>query len=201
MVPTIPTMQAMQVLASSSVAAAAGSMIWLSFAVSPPITLVPERPAAVDASGNVSSLRKQTIETVSSAVADTFEHRWPDVPAVPHPDALDGLSDDLSTLPLAQDAPKLAQAEPPDLAAASQPEQGNPVMVLPKPRARPSDVCARSGLYRIDYTQNNHRYWRCLHRRGPLPLNAAKTESPAASAPLLSRILSGASSIFQPASQ
>ena len=127
MVPTIPAMQAMQVLASSSVAAAAGSMIWLSFAVSPPITLVPERPAPVDASGNVSSWRKQTIETVSAAVADTFEHRWHDIPAVPHPDSLDGLIDDLSTLPLAQDAPKLAQAEPPDLAAASQPEQENPV--------------------------------------------------------------------------
>ena len=118
-------MQAMQVLASSSVAAAAGSMIWLSFAVSPPITLVPERPAPMDASGNVSSLRKQTIETVSAAVADTFEHRWHDIPAVPHPDSLDGLIDDLSTLPLAQDAPKLAQAEPPDFAAASQPEQEN----------------------------------------------------------------------------
>jgi hypothetical protein len=45
MVPTIPTMQPMQLLSSSSVAAAAGSMIWLSFALSPPITLVPERPA------------------------------------------------------------------------------------------------------------------------------------------------------------
>ena len=79
MVSTILAMQARQALASSSVAAAAGSMIWLSFAVSPPITLVPERPAPVDASGNVSSLRKQTIETVSAAVADTFEHRWHDI--------------------------------------------------------------------------------------------------------------------------
>jgi hypothetical protein len=34
MVPTIPAMQAIQVLASSSVAAAAESMFWLSFAVS-----------------------------------------------------------------------------------------------------------------------------------------------------------------------
>jgi hypothetical protein len=200
MVLTTPAMQAMQVLASSSVAAAAGSMIWLSSAVSPPITLVPERPAVLDASGNVSSWRKQTIETVSAAVADTFEDRWHDIPAVPPPDSLDGLIDDLSTLPVAQDAPKLAQAEPPDLAATSPPEQENPVMVLPKPRARPSDVCARNGLYRIDYTQNNHRFWRCLHRRGPLPLNAAKTEPTTASAPLLSRILSGAGSIFQPAS-
>jgi hypothetical protein len=136
---------------------------------------------------------------VNAAVADTFEARWHDIPAVPHPDSLDGLIDDLSTLPLAQDAPKL-EAEPTDLAAASQPEREHPVMLLPKPRARPSDVCARYGLYRIDYTQNNHRYWRCLHRRGPLPLNAAKTESPATSVPLLSRILSGAGLIFQPAS-
>lgn len=193
--PTIPAMQAMQALASGSVAAAAGSMIWLSSAVSPPITLVPQRPAALDASGNISSWRKQTIETVSAAVADTFEHRWHEIPAVPDPGSLDG-----STLPLAQDTPKLAQAEPPDLAVASPPGQKDPVMVLPKPRARPSDVCARHGLYRIDYTQDNHRYWRCLHRRGPLPLHAAKTEAPAASAPLLSRILSGASSIFQPPS-
>lgn len=198
MVPTFPAMQAMQVLASSSVAAAAGSMIWLSFAVSPPITLMPERPSALDASGNVSSWRKQTIETVSAAVADTFEHRWHDIPAVSQPEALDGAIDDLSTLPLAQDAPKLAQAEPPDLAASSPREQESLVMVLPKPRARPSDVCARYGLYRIDYTQDHHRYWRCLHRRGPLPLHAAKTDTPAASAPLLSRFLSGASSIFQP---
>jgi|ERR1700741_3927476 hypothetical protein len=193
-------MQAMQVLASSSVAAAAGSMIWLSFAVSPPITLVPERQAPVDASGNVSSWKKQTIETVSAAVADTFEHRWHDIAAGPHPDSLDGLIDDLSE-PLAQDAPKLAQEESPDLAVASQSEQKDPVMVPPKPRARPSDVCARYGLYRIDYTQNNHRYWRCLHRRGPLPAHAAKTESPAAPAPLLSRIFSGAGLIFQPAAR
>jgi hypothetical protein len=192
-------MRAMQVLASSSVAAAAGSMIWLSFAVSPPLPLLPERPSPIDASGNVSSWKKQTIETVSAAVADTFEHRWHDIAAVPHPDSLDGLIDDLSALPLAQDAPKLAQAEPHDLAVASQSEQKDPVMVLPKPRARPSDVCARYGLYRVDYTQNNHRYWRCLHRRGPLPTHASKTESPAAPAPLLSRIFSGASLIFQPA--
>ena len=156
--------------------------------------------APVDASGNVSSWQKQIIETVSAAVADTFEHRWHDIPAVPHPDALDGLTDDPSMLPVAQDAPKLALAEPPDLAVASQPEQENPVMVLPKPRTRPSDVCARYGLYRVVYIQDNHRYWRCLHRRRPLPPHAAKTESPAASAPLLSRILSGASLIFQPAS-
>src|SRR5262249_58480088 len=110
-------MQAMQVLASSSVAAAAGSMIWLSFAVSPSVTLVPERPAPVDASGNVSSWRKQTIETMGAAVADTFEHRWHDIPAVPQPDSLDGLIDDLSMLPRAQDAPKVAQAKPPDVAA------------------------------------------------------------------------------------
>ncbi|HEX3339451.1 MAG TPA: hypothetical protein VHT68_09785 [Pseudolabrys sp.] len=193
-------MQAMQVLASSSVAAAAGSMIWLSFAVSPPITLVPGQSAAVDANGNVSSWKKQTVETVGAAVADTFEHRWHDIPAVPHPQSLDGPIDDLSTLPLAQDAPKLAQVELPDLAVAPQSEQENPVMVLPNPRARPSDVCARYGLYRVDYTRDHHRYWRCLHRRGPPPSHAAKADSPAASPPLLSRILSGASLIFQPAS-
>src|SRR5262245_46516818 len=200
MMPTIAAMQATQVLASSSVAVAAGSMIWLSFAVSPPLTVVPERPAPVDASGNVSSWRKQTVETVGAAVADTFDHRWHDIPAVPHPDSLDGLIDDLSTLPLAQDAPKLAEVEAADTAAASQPEQKNPVMALPQPRARPSDVCARYGLHRVDYTRDNHRYWRCLHRGAPLPLNAAKTESPATPPPLLSRLLTGVGSIFQPAS-
>src|SRR5262249_48125140 len=192
---------AMQVLASSSVAAAAGSMIWLSFVASPPLTVLPERPAPVDASGNVSSWKKQTIETVSVAVADTFEHRWHDIPAVPNPDSLDSPNDDVSTLPLAQDAPKLAEAEPPNLAMASPPEQESPVMAQLKPRARPSDVCARYGLHRVDYTRDNHRYWRCLHRGTSLPLNAAKTESSAAPPPLLSRFLSGVSSIFQPASQ
>src|SRR5262249_60668470 len=97
-------MQAMQVLASSSVAAAAGSMIWLSFALSPSITLVPERPAPVDASGNVSSWRKQTIETVSAAVADTFEHRWHDTPAVSYSDSLDGRTDGVPALPLVQES-------------------------------------------------------------------------------------------------
>src|SRR5215467_4385160 len=205
MVSTIPAMQAMQILASSSVAAAAGSMIWLSFAVSPSITVVPERPAPVDASGNVSSWRKQSIETVGTAVADTFEHRWHDIPAVPHPDSLDGQVDDLPTLPLAQDAPKLTKVEvkvePPDLVAASPPEQKNPVMAQPQPRARPSDVCARYGLHRVDYTRDNHRYWRCLHRGAPLPLNAAKAELPAAPPSLLSKLFSGVGSIFQPASQ
>ena len=182
-------MQAMQVLASGSVAAAAGSMIWLSFALSPSITLVPERPAPVDASGNVSSWRKQTIETVSAAVADTFEHRWHDIPAVSYSDSLDGRTDDLSALPVVQDAPKLTQAEPPVLAAASPPEQKDPVMVLPRPRARPSDVCARYGLYRVDYTRDHHRYWRCLHQQRPLPPQASREESPTTSPPLLSRIL------------
>ena len=189
MVPTIPAMQAMRVLASSSVAAAAGSMIWLSLAVSPSVTLVPERPAPVDASGNVSSWRKQTIETVGTAIADTFEHRWHDIPAVPHPHSLDGLVNDLSALPSVQDAPKLAQAEWPDPATSSQPEQKDPVMMLPRPRARPSDVCARYGLYRVDYTRDHHRYWRCLHQQRPLPPQTAKEESPTASTPLLSKIL------------
>lgn len=188
MMPTIPTMKAIQVLASGSVAAAAGSMIWLSSAVSPPITLAPGRPAPLDASGNVSSSQKQTIETVGAGFADTFELRWHDIPVLPHPDSLDGLIDDLSTLPLAPDAPKLAQAEPPDL-AASQPEHEDPVKVPPKPRVRPSDVCARYGLYRVDYTRDHHRYWRCLHQQRPLPPQAAKEESPTASTPLLSKIL------------
>jgi hypothetical protein len=203
MVPTLLAMRAMQILSSSSVAAAAGSMIWLSFALSPSITLLPERPAPVDASGNITP-QTPTTETMGAAVASPFEHRWhastSDIPEVRPHESLENGIDEISTLPVVLDAPKLAPTEQRDIAAASQLDERDPVkMLLPLPPTRPSDVCARYGLYRVDYTQNHHRYWRCLHPRRPLPPSPARDESPAASTPLLSRILSGAGLILRPA--
>jgi hypothetical protein len=84
----------------------------------------------------------------------------------PPRDPLEGLIGGLPMLPLAQDAPQMTQVEPHNLAAAPQPEQQESVTVVPQePPARPSDVCARHGLRRVDYTQNHHRYWRCADRR------------------------------------
>ena len=60
-------MQAIQLLASSGVMAAAGAMISLTFAVSPPLTLLPPRPVPADVNGNVISQ-----QTVSAATTDTF---------------------------------------------------------------------------------------------------------------------------------
>jgi hypothetical protein len=156
---TIPAMQAMRLLASSGVTMAAGAMISLSFAVSPPLTLVPPRPMPVDVNGNVTSQQQRAIETVGAAIDDTFERRWPAAtdyfPPLPAPprDLLEGLIGG-------------TQVEPHDFAAAPQPEQQESVKVaLNEPPARPSDVCARHGLRRVDYTQNRHRYWRCAGRR------------------------------------
>ncbi|MGB7619818.1 MAG: hypothetical protein WBM06_22920 [Pseudolabrys sp.] len=195
---TIQAMQAMQLLASSGVTMAAGAMVSLSFAVSPPITLLPPRPVPIDASGNVPSQQQRTSETMGAASADTFERRWQaatdDIPPMLVRDPLEGLIGGLPTLPLAQDAPRLAQVEPSrdllkgligglpmlplaqdaprvtqieprNLAAAQQPEhQESVTVVLQEPPAPRSDVCARHGLRRVDYKQNHHRYWRCADR-------------------------------------
>ena len=95
---------------------AAGAMVSLSFAVSPPITLLPPRPVPIDASGNVPSQQQRTSETMGAASADTFERRWQaatdDIPPMLVRDPLEGLIGGLPTLPLAQDAPRLAQIEP-----------------------------------------------------------------------------------------
>jgi hypothetical protein len=164
-------MQAMQLLASGGVTMAAGAMISLSFAISPSLTLVPPRPVQVETAGVV--------------IADTFERRWQaatdDIPQValePHDlaaapqseqqesaasprDPLAGLIGGLPMLPRAQDAP---QVEPHN--SAPQPGHQESVMVvLQEPPAQPSDVCARHGLRRVDYTQNHHRYWRCADQR------------------------------------
>jgi hypothetical protein len=197
---TIQVMQAMQVLASSGVTMAAGAMVSLSFAVSPPLTLLPPRPVPVDASGNVTPQQHRTSETVGAAIADNFERRWqaatddiPPMPQLPRDplegligglptlpleqvappvtqvepprDLLAGLIGGLPTLPLTQDVPQVKQVEPHNLAAAPEAEQQESVtMVLQEAPALPSDVCARHGLRRVEYTQDHHRYWRCDRR-------------------------------------
>jgi hypothetical protein len=161
-------MQVMRLLAMSGVTMAAGAMISLTLAVSPSLTLLPPLPVAVGASGTVASQQHQAIETVGAAITDTLQVADDDIPLIPAPkrDPLEGLIGGLLTLPLAQDAPQEMQVEPHGLVAAPQPEQTESVtMVLQEPPAQPSDVCARHGLRRADYTQNHHRYWRCANRR------------------------------------
>ena len=115
---TISAMQAMQLLASSGVATAAGAIISLSFAVSPPLTLLPPRSGPVDVNGNVASQQRRPIETVGAAIADNFERRWQaadDMPLmpVPHRDPLEGLIGG-------------TQIGPHDLAPSPQPDQQIP---------------------------------------------------------------------------
>ena len=156
----------------SGVTAAAGAMVSLWFAISPSLTLLPPLPVPVDASGTVTSQQHQTTETVGAAISDTFDDRpqagGVDIPPTPTPkrDPLEGLIGGVLTLPLAHAAPQVSQVEPHDLADAAQPEQQEPLkVVLNEPPARPTDVCARHGLRRVEYTQNHHRYWRCAGRR------------------------------------
>ena len=161
-------MQAEQLLASSGVAMAAGAMLSLSFAVSPPLKLVPQRPAPVDGSGNVTSQQHPNVETVGAPIADDFGRRWQtatdDLPPMVVRDALQGLTGGL--LPRAEDVLQVTQAEPHNLAAASEPEQQESFTEVPQASpTRPPDVCARQGLRRVTYMQNRHRYWRCSGRR------------------------------------
>ena len=151
---------------------AAGAMISLSFAVSPPLTLVPPLPVPNDVNGNIVSHQQQAIETVGSAAIDDRFARRPqtdsddDVSPMPAPrrDLLEGLVGGLLTPP--QDAPQETQAELHDVVAEEQPAQQESVTVVPRELpARVSDVCTRHGLRRIDYRQNHHRYWRCAYRR------------------------------------
>ena len=159
-------MRAMQLLASGGVTMAAGAMISLSFTVSPPLTLVPPHSEPLDVNGNVTTQRHRSSETVGAAIAGTFERRWQpadEAPLIPvsRRDPLEGLIGGLLTLPLAQDAPQLAQVEPLNFADAPQPGK----QALVAATLGPSDVCARHGLRRVDYTQNRHRYRRCAGRR------------------------------------
>ena len=107
---------AMQLLASSGVTMAAGAMISLSLAVSPPLTLLSPRPVPVDASGNVTPQQHRTNETAGAVIPDTFERCWqaatediaPMLVPVPLRDPLVGL---IGGLP--QDALQVTQVEPP----------------------------------------------------------------------------------------
>jgi len=188
---TILAMQAMKLLASSGVTAAAGAMISLTFAVSPPLTLVPPRQVAVDVNDNVISH-----QTVGAATTDTFgggTESTDDIPPTPiQPrEGSDGLSNDSPMLPVSQEEPqvtprrdplegligglmfvqdvppmKLVEQQEPVAAPQHGPEQQGPSTAMAQePAAQPSDVCARHGLRRVYYNQNNHRYWRCAGRR------------------------------------
>ena len=154
-------------LTSAGVGAAAGALIAFSFTMSPPLTLVPPRPS--DANGNP-SLHQNTEVVVAST--DEFDGRWhvavDDIPPMPASKVEDPLD-----LQVANSEPVLAMApsqEPQvkqdDFASVAKPSGERALaLVGPKPPTRPSDVCARNGLRRIEYTQNHHRYWRCLHRQ------------------------------------
>jgi len=186
---TIFPMQAMKLLASSGVMVAAGAMISLTFALSPPLTLLPPRQVAVDVNDNIISQ-----QTVGAATTDTFgasSESTDDIPSMPiQPrEGFDGLSGDTQMLPMPQEAPRttprrdplegliggllfvqdalpMKQVEQQEAAAAPQPEQQGPTTAMAQESpARSSDVCARHGLRRVYYTQNNHRYWRCAGRR------------------------------------
>jgi hypothetical protein len=152
-------------LTSAGVGAAAGVLIAFSFTMSPPLTLLPPRPS--DANGNP-SLHRNTEVVVASA--DEFDGHWQaaseDIPPIPTSNVKDPLDlQDTNRLPVMAMVPSQEpQAEPDDLASVAKPSKELPVaLVVPKPPVRPSDVCARNGLRRIDYTRNHHRYWRCLH--------------------------------------
>src|SRR5262249_2230540 len=187
---TILAMQAMKLLAASGVMAAAGAMISPTFGVPPPLTLVPPRQVAVDVNDNVISQ-----QTVGAATTDTFRggtESTDDIPPIPTQprEGFDGLSGDSQMLPMPQEAPqvtprrdllegliggllfvhapptKQVEQQEPAAAAQPQPEQQGPATAMAQvPPAQPSDVCARHGLRRVYYNQNNHRYWRCAGRR------------------------------------
>ncbi len=55
---------------------AAGAMMSFSFALSPPLTLLPSRSVPVDIYRNVIPQKHQTVETVGAGVADAFKRRW-----------------------------------------------------------------------------------------------------------------------------
>jgi len=145
-------MQPTQLLAASGVTVAAGAIISLSFALIPPLTLLPLRPSVVDANGNFPLQQKRPAETVSAAVPDTFERHWHTV------------TDNMPPMPMLRRAPLEGLTGGLVTQDTLQPEQRQSA-ALEITSARQSDVCTRHGLRRADYMQNNHRYWRCADRR------------------------------------
>jgi hypothetical protein len=182
------------ILTSAGVGAAAGALIAFSFAMSPPFTLLPPRPG--DANGNPPLHRSTKVVVASAgefdglwhaatkditpmptstvASADDFNGRWHEaingIPPMPASKSND--SPNLQDIPMpSMIAVQGSPTEPDKFEFVSKPQQDNPeAPVVVKPPARPSDVCARNGMYRIEYTQNRHRYWHCLHRNvRPVP--------------------------------
>jgi len=150
---------------------AAGAMISLSFALSPPLTLLPSRSVPVEIKRDVVPQKKQTAETVGAASADGFERRWqaaadaPLLPLRPSRDPLEGLIGGLPMEPFSEDPSPMMQAVALDRAVVPQADPQLVKVALQETPARRSDVCARYGKRRVDYTQNRHRYWRCVARR------------------------------------
>src|SRR5262249_22923779 len=97
---TVPAMQAMKLLASSGVMAAAGAIISLTVAVPPPLTLVRTGQVAGDVNNNVTSQ-----QTVGPAPTDTFgrgRESTDDIPPmrIQPREGFDGLSGDKQMLPM-----------------------------------------------------------------------------------------------------
>ena len=181
---TILPMQAMKLLASSGVMAAAGAMISLTFAVSPPFTLLPPRQVAVAVAVNDDGMSQQTVGAAATETFGGSTESTDGIPPMPIPrERLDGLSSNQQMLSMSpQVTPRrdllegliggLMFAPPPTKLveqqepAAPQPQQqGSTTAMAQEPPAQPSDVCGRHGLRRVYYNQNNHRYWRCAGRR------------------------------------
>jgi hypothetical protein len=185
---TILPMQAMKLLASSGVLAAAGAMISLTFAVSPPFTLLPPRQVAVAVAVNDNGMSQQTVGAAATETFGGSTESTDGIPPMPIPrERLDGLSSNPQMLSMPQEAlqvtprrdllegligglmfvpPPMKLVEQQEPAAGPQPQQQGPTTAMAQePPAQPSDVCSRHGLRRVYYNQNNHRYWRCAGRR------------------------------------
>jgi hypothetical protein len=175
---------------AAGVGAAAGALVAFSFTMSPPLTLLPPRPG--DANGNPTFHRSTEIVVASAdefdgrwhaaikdvppmptskvtvASADEFDGRWhaaiKDIPSMPTSTVKDAFdlqgSNVLAMMAMVPSQEPLA--DPGGFASVANQEH-TVALVAPKPSAQPSDVCARNGLRRIEYTRNHHRYWRCLH--------------------------------------
>jgi hypothetical protein len=194
MAQTVPAMQAMQLLASGGVTMAAGAMISLSFAVSPPLTLLPPRPVPVDVNG----MPPRPVPVDVNGKVASQQHRPARRPPRPVTVGVNGkvasqqhrpietvgaaiadnferrwqATDDMPLMPVPPRDPLAGliggtQVGPHDLADAAQPQQQESVkVVLNEPPVRSADVCTRHGRQRrVEYTQNHNRYSRCAGRR------------------------------------
>ena len=110
---TVPAMQAMKLLASSGVMAAAGAMISLTVAVSPPLTLVPPRQVAVDVNDN--GISQQTVGAATTDTSGRSTESTDDIPPMPiqQREGFDGVSGDSQMLPVSQEAPQVTPRRDP----------------------------------------------------------------------------------------